>query len=428
MRMLNRRDFVRGAAQTAAGLSAGSLAPNLIGSGGSLELAQKGVTAVLPMPIQVVVDDVGWWSGHDGSKQQEPYRTGIPRNHVPEDYEAIVQLGRALNIRPQAAMILCEWDKENILRKIPTSTWMGSEWDNRKWVGPWLEKAADIIRNNGKHFELTMHGVGHEFWAEGRFTRAEWADSNGIMRPLDQVEAHLDAYEALLNQHQLGSLPSSFVPTAFLHGFGMTDGHKMSLAEILKRRGVVYINTPFESMRNREAARYGVFGFDAGVITIDRGQDLLDWKNIGLAPKGKLQGPTCGMHWPNLLHPDPQRNSEIVEGWIRFLQPYQQKMETLLAADSKSFRTQLIYRTCTQLVVSQQGIQLDFTKIDTLPDLPLEKELILKIRSPYRLRLESDSIKRASETIEGGSDSFLYTLNLERIRGTKEMQLKVLPA
>jgi hypothetical protein len=424
--MLNRRDFVRGAAQTAAGLSAGSIAPNLIGSGGSLELKQKGVTAVLPMPIQVVVDDVGWWSGHDGSKEQEPYRTGIPRNHVPEDYEAIVQLGRALNIRPQAAMILCEWDKDNILRKLPTSTWMGPEWDNKKWVGPWLEEAADIIRNNSKHLELTLHGVGHEFWADGRFTRAEWADSSGIMRPLGQVEAHLDAYEALLNQHQLGPLPSSFVPTAFLHGFGPTDRHRVSMAEMLKRRGVVYINTPFEGMRNREAVRDGFFGFDAGVMTVDRGQDLLDWNNVGMKPSGELRGPTCGMHWPNLLHLNPERNSEIVEGWIRLLQPYQQKMETLLAPNSESFRTQLIHHICTQLSVSEQGIQLDFTRIDTLPTPGKQMELILKIRSPYRLRLESDSIKIASETSEIRGGCCLYTLSLERIPGRKEAQLKVL--
>ena len=35
------------------------------------------LTASIPLPIQVVIDDVGWWSGKDGSLYQEPYRTGI---------------------------------------------------------------------------------------------------------------------------------------------------------------------------------------------------------------------------------------------------------------------------------------------------------------------------------------------------------------
>lgn len=103
----------------------------------------EGLQVFIPMPLQVVIDDVGWWSGEDGSKVQEPYRTGVSRNHVPADYQAIAELGRRLGIKPQAAFVMCEWDKENILRHVPTSTWMGKDWDNSKWNGPWLEEAAD---------------------------------------------------------------------------------------------------------------------------------------------------------------------------------------------------------------------------------------------------------------------------------------------
>ena len=38
-------------------------------------MSKNGIVTILPIPIQVVIDDVGWWSGKDGSKQQEPYRT-----------------------------------------------------------------------------------------------------------------------------------------------------------------------------------------------------------------------------------------------------------------------------------------------------------------------------------------------------------------
>jgi hypothetical protein len=423
MKKSNRRDFMKGALRMAAGLSAGTATLSRTTSGSSRRANAKGVTAVVPMPVQVVIDDVGWWSGHDGSLQQEPYRTGINRNHVPEDYEAIVHLGQRLGIRPQAAMILCEWDRDNILRTLPTSTWMGSNWDNRKWVGPWLEKAADIIRSNAAHFEMTVHGVGHEYWTDGKFTRAEWADSNGTMRPLDQVEAHLDGYEALLNQNQLGPLPTSFVPTAFLHGFGPTDGHRQSLAEILKRRGVLYINTPFESMYNRAAVRHGVFGFDAGVITIDRGQDLLEWNDIGKTPVGQLHGPTCGMHWPNLLHPEPERNLEVVEGWVRLLQPCHSAMETLLAADSESFRNQLVHHVCTQLTITDDDIRMDFAKVDSLPRLPSRQELALKVRSPQMLSFESDSIRVGSEPPVESEGLYQYTLRLNRIPGYTEARL-----
>jgi hypothetical protein len=427
MRTLNRRNFMKSTVHLAAGLSAGALAPPLISLSKSGGLNMNEVTATVPMPIQVVIDDVGWWSGRDGSKQQEPYRTGIPRNHFPEDYAAIVQLGRSLGIRPQAALILCEWDRNNILRKLPSSTWMGPEWDNRKWVGPWLDKAAEIIANHSENIEITLHGIGHEYWIDGKFTRAEWADTSGIMRPLDQVEAHLDAYAAIMRQNQLGPFPRSFVPTAFLHGFGPTGEHRQSLAEILKPRGIEYINTPFDNMRNREAVDPAVFGFDAGVITIDRGQDLLPWDTLGAPPSGELRGPTCGMHWPNLLHLDPAHNSESVEAWVHFLRPFQDSMETLLAPDSESFRTQLIHHYCTQLQLADEGFQIDFTKVDVLSHPLKRQELTVKMKSPWPVSIKSDDINISLLSSIKKDGTFLSSVNFKRTSGEKVAIIKVLP-
>ena len=44
----------------------------------------------IPLAIQFVIDDVGWWSGDDDSATQGPYRTGFVRQHHPADYQAIV--------------------------------------------------------------------------------------------------------------------------------------------------------------------------------------------------------------------------------------------------------------------------------------------------------------------------------------------------
>lgn len=130
--------------------------------------------ASIPLAIQIVIDDVGWWDGRDGHERGEPYRSGAPRSHVPADYAAIVELGRRLGARPQAAMIMCEWDRANILRDVPSATWLGGDWDNSRWVGPWLDEAADLINNGRDHFELTIHGIGHEYWDDqGQASRAE---------------------------------------------------------------------------------------------------------------------------------------------------------------------------------------------------------------------------------------------------------------
>jgi len=423
MTKISRRNFTKNSIKLTAGtLVLGSNA-QLLSSCVTQNKNSDNLKVIIPMPIQVVIDDVGWWSGEDGSKRQEPYRTGINRNHVPADYQAIAELGRALGIRPQAAIILCEWDKENILRLLPTSTWMGDKWNNSKWVGPWQDEAAEIIRNNQNHLELTIHGIGHEYWEGETFTRAEWTDSNGQMRPNDQVELHLDYFEKLMNQHNLGAFPKSFVPTAFKHSFGPSEGREISLAEILKKRGVDYINSPLKGMYNKERVQFGLFGLDAGVMTVDRGSDECPWDTFPGNPVNELTGPTCGMHWPNMLHPDPGKNPEIVHKWISYLKRYNEKPDKMLAPDSVSFQNQLAHHSLTKVELKRNVIAMDFTETDKLPATIGKGELTLKIAADKTLKFKSDSIEILSQTLQNESE-LIYLLNLKRKAGIIKPQLR----
>jgi hypothetical protein len=422
MEKISRRNFLKSAIRVSSGVAVlGQLSP-LPGYRVYRESTTDIVKVFIPMPVQVVIDDVGWWSGEDGSKRQEPYRTGINRNHVPADYQAIASLGKTLGIRPQAAFVLCEWDKENILRKLPTSTWMGKKWDNSKWVGPWMEEAAEIIRNNKNNFEITIHGIGHEYWKGGKFTRAEWTDSLGQMRPQDQIELHLEYFEKLMKQHNLGPLPESFVPCAFRHSFGPSEGRKISLADILAKRGIRYINTPFEIMYNKERVQYGPFGFDADVMTIDRGSDEFQWLVFPAYPSKVLSGPTCGMHWPNILHPDPDRNQESVDRWVNYLKPYHNKKDMMLATDSVAFQQQLAHYQLTKIQLAGNIISLDFSDTDKLPGKTGKGKLAIKIFAEKPLKFKPDGVTILSQSLQK-RDELLYVLNLERNEGIIKAQI-----
>ena len=384
MNDLTRRNFMSDAAAcaTLATLTSSAQATERV-----MTHSSSGVSVAIPMPIQVVIDDVGWWSGKDGSKQQEPFRTGFNRDQTVDDYRAIVALGKALNIRPMAATVLCEWDRHNLLQKYPNVTWMGKQWDNSRWVGPWLDEAADVIRNNQKHYELTIHGVGHEFWPKalkGKFTRAEWATLDGTMRPRKDIEEHLDCYERILDQNGLGPFPKSFVPACFNHGFDRTGEHDVSMAELLSARGVSHINTPFSNMQNAKKVPNSLFGLDSDVMTVDRGSDIFDWNVHSTAPEGVLHGPTCGMHWPNLLHENVERNGEIVDAWVKLLRPYGIRQESLLAKDSQSFQQQLAHHVCSTIKLADNAFELDFSTTDTLGSTLEGKELTIKVKTPFQ--------------------------------------------
>ena len=344
----------------------------------------------IPLPIQIVIDDVGWWNGKDGSAIQDPYRTGFIRNHVPADYQAIVDLGRKLNVRPQAAMILGEWERNNSVATLPSASREGAEWNNDRWRGPWLDEASDIVRRNSAFFEITLHGIGHEFWENGRFTRGEWYAKNGILRPTDDVKARLSLFAQLLDDNNLGPFPESFVPPAFSHIFS-PKGH--SLVPFLKSRGIKYISTPFSLMLNSACVQAHHFGVDQQIITVDRGTDILDWTTYDTKPEGKITGSICGMHWPNLLHEDPERNSQVVNRWVEFLHPYDCSINTLLARNTRQMVTQLVYHECTDIEELPNSIELNFSKIKDLSISHLDTCFVMKIEGPSHMAFSAKRVK-----------------------------------
>lgn len=344
--------------------------------------------ACVPIPLQVVIDDVGWWSGVDGHENGEPYRTGIGRDHVPADYAALAELGRSLGMRPQAALVLAEWDTRNWLRDAPHAQWMGAAWDNSRWVGPWLEEAADILRTNTDHIELALHGIGHEYWDGAGMTRAEWHDMDGRMRPRAEIHLRIALFERLLDLHGLGPFPEAFVPAAFVHRFGVG---REGLAGILREKGVYMISTPFHGMHRAREPEHELFGFDAGVITVDRGHDPFRWFEIAPQPGEALTGPICGMHWPHILHPDPARNREVVERWVAHLAPYDQRFDTMLAPDSRAFCSQLVHHAWARIESGPDGIGIDLQALGACPAHLLENVFAVNVAAPPGTKFAGES-------------------------------------
>ncbi len=70
MALITRRNFVKNLIRTTSGTFVlGSNLPlmsSCINTGKTVEHLK----VFIPKPLQVVIDDVGWWSGEDGSKEK----------------------------------------------------------------------------------------------------------------------------------------------------------------------------------------------------------------------------------------------------------------------------------------------------------------------------------------------------------------------
>ena len=283
---------------------------------GPLLVEDERFSLSLPMPLFVVVEDVGWWQGEDGSAHHQPYRNAFPRRHCLADYQALGRLAQALSMRLAIAMVLGEWDKSNLLRQVVGASWQGEAWDNRPNQGPWLAEAADYLRRNQALLEPAVHGLCHEFWQDGRMERAEFHDSAGRMRSPAIITSHLAAFRHIWEENDLGDFPRLFIPPALLHSFG--DGAS-SIQALLGDFDIKYVITRFAKARQYAPPRHERLTWECGVGLLERGVSPAAWDVVGAAPAWLGDDPILALHWGNLLHADPAGNDEIIDGWAALL-------------------------------------------------------------------------------------------------------------
>ncbi len=287
-------------------------------------------TVSLPLPLFLVVEDVGWWQGHDGSAGNEPFRNNFPRRHCLADYRALARLAERLSMRIALGMVLGEWDRTDFLKDVPGATWMGASWDNRANRGPWLAEAADYLRGHGPRLEIALHGICHEFWQEHRMQRSEFHDPENRMRPAGLVRRHLDAYAVLLEQNGLQGFPRLFIPPALYHSFGNGDD---SIQALLHGYGIDYVTTRFCRARRYSEPIHPSLTWECGVAILERGVSPVDWNVPASPPVWNEPGPILPLHWGNLLHADPDRNGEIVDGWALMILAKTAGLDRILADD-----------------------------------------------------------------------------------------------
>ena len=318
----------------------------------------------LPLPIFLVIEDVGWWQGEDGSSKNQPYRNRFDRRHCLADYQALARLARRLSMRVALGMVMGEWDRTNFLKGVTGATWMGAAWDNTMNRGPWFEEAAGYLRDQRHLLEIALHGICHEFWQDGRMQRSEFHDQEGRMRPEAIVRSHLEAFAELLAQNGLPDSPRLFVPPALNHSFG--NGEE-SMQALLHGFGINYVTTRFSRARQYSVPIHPDITWESEVVLLERGLSPVDWDVTAAEPILYLSNPILALHWGNLLHSDPRRNGEIVDAWADLIIGGTWGTDHILAADlAACWRQAAVY----YLANMWQEAGTVIIDLSSVPDLP----------------------------------------------------------
>jgi len=333
----------------------------------------------IPFPLLVTIDDVGWWLGQDGSADGQPFRTGMSRNHVPEDYTAVIALGKALNMKIPAGFILCEWDDGGLLRDLPSATWMGENWINPFPDSEIKEKTAEIIRQGNRYLEVAIHGLGHEFWDKGRMQRSEFHDQQGRMRSETVVRKHLEYFFRLMELLSLAEAPRLFIPPALNHCFGAGEEGFQAIARSF---GIKYVTLVFSRARCCIPPQFEGIGWEEEIMLLDRGISDTKWNQVAQEATFTFKYPILPLHWANILHPDPSRNMEVIQNWISFLQTQVKEKKRVFSSDIASCVTQYLNATQSRIVIDQGKFIVMLDWVNMVPRTSLADELFFAVSVP----------------------------------------------
>ena len=318
----------------------------------------------IPTALQIDLDDIGWFNGADDRQNGGPSRTGVGRRHCAKDYLALDELGRRLGMRINCGFVAGEWDPDNRLRPIPHLSKYGDKWDNAAYFdAAEAARCADVL-NCSSHIDLALHALSHGYYKSS-------VDSHDIsdfyyrenkvyhMVPRQEVRARLDAFFDLLQHHGIQKKIHSFIPPSAAYRLE-------ELSHVLKEYGIRYVGTIYARLKPQPhvTPKKEITVESSGVITYERTHNPIPWDRFGadwedLPPLSGL----VGLHWPNILHEDPERNIECVERAATYFLRCADRFGTVMSQDVSCYVTQTLYRRFARVRTLFGCVRIDLSRL-----------------------------------------------------------------
>jgi len=383
---------------------------------------------IFPRAFAFAIDDLGWNIGDDTGDidGQGPYRIGLHRKMTLKDYQPIVAVGKEVGVRIQSLFILSEMDRLNILKNYPTTTWQGKAWDNSHNISEKQITIMNYVKDNAAYLEFGLHGVGHEYWVDGKKQRAEWycTEENHPWAE-ETMREHIQCFKAIMAQYGLSeskghSFPESFVPCAY--GYYWNPKGKYSTGKIMSEAGVKYVNTLFEEISELNPPKEpNGGGFDNGVIVVNRINYGNEWFQLGALPTLPIAAQKSDIietHWSNWLAQDYFLQEELNEKFIAYYKKVQQTPDRYVAKNTEQFHSQWLYKKYTLVSEKErETVHIDNTQ---MPDEAYQNDILgsmlLKIELGINQHIKNATLnkKRLGVYFEEEGYGFLYLPQLQQ--------------
>lgn len=359
-------------------------------------------TVKIPVALQVVVDDAGWHNGRDDRSSNGPSRSGLPRNHAPEDYRIINEIGRAINMKIFTPFVIGEWDKDNYLREIEDATPDGKNWDRASTIDMRMTQKYFEEIEKSEYIELGFHALLHGYYKNGKliteteFSRPHYDEKNdrydrsrmSFISP-DEMQKHIDIFFKIYNSWGFKQKIRGFVAPCSVF---VTPDEAVPFAEVLRKNGFIHWANYWQKAADSTLVIDGVtflqksFNgagwecYDIDPITlIDQGSEE------GLAsnsPEGVIN-PAMGFHLTNFLRYNPENNMERLSQWILYFKRQGKIFGQMLARDIGFASSQAVYSRFAEISSDGSKYTVDLSNVDNKAALSLTDEFYISSRRPF---------------------------------------------
>jgi hypothetical protein len=409
----------------------------LAGSNPTRKPGPNYLSPVIPAPLTIGIDDVGWkqgWSTDVPLDRNKPSHIDGPEGRWLglADYEAIVNIGEAVNSRLLCLFIMSEYDRSNICAEYPTTTERGELWDNSALVSDNDFKVMDYVKDNAAFMEFGLHGVRHEHWDNGDVTFAEFAGGNYNRRPypVEVVEKHLECYKRLIDQYGI-SFPKSFVPPK--HCYHYDPDNPMDTGGLMANWGVKYVSWGHKHWGNYDQRAVNPLSncqFDNGVLVMERDQAVPWYGSLGQAPDAISTDfyYEC-THWHNYIAASPDDNPAVGEKWINWFNLIKDSPGRYLPKNTAQLNSQALYLKYASVRIDGDRLMIDNT---AMPDWAYEKEfignLVIKVPLQSGLHISSVTFDHSQPVASCYEDRGFGYVSLPELKQKKyEVQIKTGP-
>jgi len=351
----------------------------------------------IPVAFQIRLDDVGWHIGHDERTAGKPSRTGIPRLHHALDYPIIHELGKALNVKINCALVLGEWDKENILRGQNSFTWNPDGWDRASEIDmDYAEKAFECLEGS-EYIDYTLHGIMHGHYDKGYqitereyYTRKYDTEKGCYTKEFtwqtdDEIRHHLDYFFKLYNMWGFKKPIYSFACGNGSYGSQYDEGN-IKYAGIFKEYGLDVWKNGWAQMTD------GTSDVINGMVALKshqkQGKGCIPWNAFDVDPDyldlfndEETTSTDFAAHWPNVLRWNPEKNMEYLPKWVNYFTRQAEVFGTIMAKDVLFAASQAVYNKYADITVEDGKYIIDLSKVDAQNARALKNEFYISFRN-----------------------------------------------